>query len=230
MKLTLLLTFMVLITASCCDKTGRYVIDGHCDKSLDGDTVSLAYSNDGTSLVDFSTAVVSDGKFKFCGSVVGCKVAYMCCRQGEYNVCTMFFLEEGHMTVTMDTAHFVVSGTGYNDMHNRVEDSIRYYIRELEDIEYSFYERELENEELIRLGTKGYNLQKNLISYIRNTINSNMGNMFGLYMLVAYSDLFTNTELKQLIAGIPTSSIDRSNNSLYDVIVAISSERDRYNK
>jgi hypothetical protein len=57
-----------------------------------------------------------------------------------------------------------------------------------------------------------------------------MGNMFGLYMLVAYSDLFTSTELKQLIAGIPTSSIDRSNNSLYDVIVAISSERDRYNK
>lgn len=230
MKLTLLLTFMVLITASCSDKTGRYVIDGHCDKSLDGDTVSLAYSNDGAFLIGFSTAVVTDGKFKFDGSVEGCKVAYICCRQGERNICTIFFLEEGYMTATMDRAHFTVSGTGYNDMYNRFEDSIRYYIRELEDIEYSFYERELENEELIRLGTKGYNLQKNLISYIRNTINSNMGNMFGLYMLVAYSDLFTNTELKQLIAGIPTSSIDRSNNSLYDVIVAISNERDRYNK
>ncbi len=230
MKLTLLLTFMVLITASCCDKTGRYVIDGHCDKSLDGDTVSLAYSNDGAFLIGFSTAVITDGKFKFEGSVEGCKVAYICCRQGERNICTIFFLEEGYMTATMDRAHFTVSGTGYNDMYNRFEDSIRYYIRELEDIEYSFYERELENEEMIRLGTKGYNLQKNLISYIRNTINSNMGNMFGLYMLVAYSDLFTSTELKQLIAGIPTSSIDRSNNSLYDVIVAISSERDRYNK
>ena len=65
MKLTLLLTFMVLITASCSDKTGRYVIDGHCDKSLDGDTVSLAYSNDGAFLIGFSTAVVTDGKFKF---------------------------------------------------------------------------------------------------------------------------------------------------------------------
>ena len=190
MKLTLLLTFMVLITASCCDKTGRYVIDGHCDKSLDGDTVSLAYSNDGTSLINFCTVVVSDGKFKFEGSVEGCKVAYICCRQGNNNLCTIFFLEEGYMTAIMDRAHFIVSGTGYNDMYNRVEDSIRYYIRELEDIEYSFYERELENEELIRLGTKGYNLQKNLISYIRNTINSNMGNMFGLYMLVAYSDSF----------------------------------------
>ena len=230
MKLTLLLTYMVLITASCCDKTGRFLIEGHCNKSLEGDTISLAYSKDGRSLVDFSTAVVSDGKFKFCGSVEGCKVVYMCCRQGEYNVCTMFFLEEGHMTATMDTAHFVVSGTGYNDMHNRVEDSIRYYIRELENIEYSFYERELENEELIRLGTKGYNLQKNLVSYIRNTINSNVDNMFGLYMLAAYSDLFSSTELRQLIIDIPASSIDRSNNSLYDVIVAISSERDMYNK
>ena len=230
MKLTLLLTYMVLITASCCDKAGRYSIEGYCDKSLDGDTVSLVYSSDGVSLVGFSTAVIENGKFDFAGNVEGCKIAYMCCKQKCHDICTMFFLEEGHMTATMDTAHFVVSGTGYNDMHNKVEDSIRYYIRELENIEYSFYERELENEELIRLGTKGYNLQKNLVSYIRNTINSNVDNMFGLYMLAAYSDLFSSTELKQLIIDIPASSIDRSNNSLYDVIVAISSERDMYNK
>jgi hypothetical protein len=68
-------------------------------------------------------------------------------------------------------------------------------------------------------------LQERLVSYLKQIIQENIGNLLGLYLLVVYNDFFTPEDLSTLVSKIPPSSIDKENNPLYDIIIGIAQER-----
>ena len=224
-KIPLLLS-LLLHLVSCNANKAQYSIDGHIKGLHDGDTVRLACSHDGIALEQVSHSVVKDGRFSFEGDANGCKVAYICCDGDNYDLCTLIFLEEGDINVSIDGGRCTISGTPINELCNSVEDSIGYYVDELEKIEFLYYSRQLDDAAMASLGAQGFNLQQQLISYLRETITENIENLFGLYMLVAYNDFFTTQELHSLIEKIPPSSIDRENNPFYDIIIDIVAQRD----
>jgi hypothetical protein len=137
----------------------------------------------------------------------------------------MLFLEKGKINVVIDSTQCIVTGTPLNDMSNEVDDSVKKYIDRLEVLEEQFYSAMLNDDELAMLGAEGFNLQEELVYYLRKIIEENIGNLFGLYMLVVYNDFFTSEELDELIARIPPSSINRKNNPLYDIIIGVAQER-----
>ena len=216
---------MTILILSCDKKKEQYNIVGQIDNCNHGDSIVLAYSPNGVVLEEISRSAIKEGKFNFNGNIENSKIAYICYKGDNRDVCSMFFLENGDTEILIDSTRFLVKGTPLNNLSNAIDDSIRYYIGRLETIEEQYYSDSLSEDEFTRLGAEGLNLQEHLVNYLRKTIQENIGNLLGLYMLVVYNDFFTSEELSELIAQIPSTSIDKKNNPLYDIIIGVAQER-----
>ncbi|MBQ5887794.1 MAG: DUF4369 domain-containing protein [Bacteroidaceae bacterium] len=225
MKNRIALMMVTILLLSCSDRKEKYNITGRVEGCQDGDSIVLACSPDGMTLETISQSVIKDGKFSFEGHIKNCGIAYICYEDTSRDVCSMLFLEKGKINVVIDSTQCIVTGTPLNDMSNEVDDSVKKYIDRLEVLEEQFYSAMLNDDELAMLGAEGFNLQEELVYYLRKIIEENIGNLFGLYMLVVYNDFFTSEELDELIARIPPSSINRKNNPLYDIIIGVAQER-----
>lgn len=100
-----------------------------------------------------------------------------------------------------------------------IEDSIAFYVAKLEEIENRFYTGTFNNEELMRLSLEGLELQEKLTRYLRCSIDRNIENPLGIYMLAVYGELFTSNELHSLIQRIPPYPAYKSNNPFYEIIM-----------
>lgn len=100
-----------------------------------------------------------------------------------------------------------------------IEDSIAFYVAKLEEIENRFYTGTFNNEELMRLSLEGLELQEKLTRYLRCSIDKNIENLLGIYMLAVYGELFTSNELHSLIQRIPPYPAYKSNNPFYEIIM-----------
>ena len=216
---------MTILILSCNEKKEQYNIVGQIDNCNHGDSIILAYSPNGVVLEEISRSAIKDGKFAFNGYIDNSEIAYICYDENSNDICSMFFLEEGDIKVIIDSTKCLVQGTTLNNLSNAIDDSIRHYISRLETIEEQYYSDSLSDEEFARLGAEGFNLQERLVDYLRKTVQENIGNLLGLYMLVVYNDFFTSEELSELIAQIPSTSIDKKNNPLYDIIIGVAQER-----
>ena len=225
MKGLFIFTLITFLFFSCTEKKENYSIVGHVENCNGVDSIILAFSSNGILLEQVSQSHVENGQFAFDGHIDNCKIAYICYKGDDCDVCSMFFLENGKMNILIDSTQCSVTGTPLNDLSNEIDDSIRHYISRLEEIEEFYYSDTISDSEFAQLGVEGFNLQENLVGYLRKTIQGNITNLLGLYMLVVYNDFFTSEELNELIAHIPSSSIDKSNNPLYDIIIGVAQER-----
>ena len=100
-----------------------------------------------------------------------------------------------------------------------IEDSIAFYVAKLEEIENRFYTGTINNEELMRLSLEGLELQEKLTRFLRYSIDKNIENPLGIYMLAVYGELFTSNELHSLIQRIPPYPAYKSNNPFYEIIM-----------
>ena len=71
----------------------------------------------------------------------------------------------------------------------------------------------------MRLSLEGLELQEKLTRYLRCSIDKNIENPLGIYMLAVYGELFTSNELHSLIQRIPPYPAYKSNNPFYEIIM-----------
>ena len=225
MNRSITFALIALLLLSCSERKEKYNIVGYIDNCNNGDSIQLAYSPNGVTLEEISQSYINDKKFAFNGYIENSKIAYICYKSSKQNICSMFFLEKGNINIKIDTTKCLVTGTPLNNLSNTIDDSIKYYIERLEKIEELYYSDILNDEEFAQLGAEGFNLQERLVSYLKQIIQENIGNLLGLYLLVVYNDFFTSEELSTLVSKIPPSSIDKENNPLYDIIIGIAQER-----
>lgn len=221
MRIVISFFMCVVLLLSSCGKVHNYSICGYAPN--DGDTIVLAFSSNGAELERVASCVVRNGKFSFNGDVEGCKIGYIYNSNG--GMCSLFFIEPGCIEMQVDSLSCRAWGTYFNDLNNSVKDSIDHYVAALDEIEEQFCSQALDVAEMVRLGCRGYNVQNGVIAFLRRTVNENIGNLFGLYMLVAYSDLFNAQEYSFLVERVPQSCIDRENNPFYDIALDILSVR-----
>lgn len=210
-----------------CGKQGKYHIVGTCKGAYDGDIITLSYSNDGRHLHEISKCEIKDEKFFFEGYTKDCKICYIADESLQSPQHVMFFLEEGDMTATFTGTDSHISGTKTNDLYNATTDSVEWYIEEMERVESKIVHSAADSATIDSLSLAAYNIQHGLTEFIRRSVKDNIKNLLGLYMLVVYNEFFEPEEIRTLIGQIPETSIDRMNNTLYDLIVEIESIRNR---
>ena len=100
-----------------------------------------------------------------------------------------------------------------------IEDSIGFYVEKLDDIEQMYYTSDLGNEEFMQLSITGLGLQEKLTFFLKSSIEENIENPLGIYLLAVYGELFTTDELRSLILRIPSYPACTRENPFYEMIM-----------
>ena len=220
-----LISLLFFLLVSCGKPKDAYRIDGYASNAENGETIILARSPDGVSLEPLSRCAIRNGRFSFQGNIENEGIRYICSNAPQKRGCTMFFIEKGVLKVYIDSTGCRIAGTPTNDLAAIVEDSIEHYIARMAVVEELCYSASPDSMALVPLGIEGLCRQEMLVDYLKRTIDRNIGNLLGLYLLIAYSELFTTEELSSWKEKMPPSSIDRSDNPLYDLLTEIVQER-----
>lgn len=132
MKKVLFLLFTAICLCACGAK--EFTIDGTVtDKGLNGQTIFIKERINREWIV-LDSAVIENGKFAFKGAADTAKIAYLSYVYPEdKKVRQAFVLENGKLTVAIDTAGFmVIKGTSQNDMFQPYQDSKNDFNKKLE--------------------------------------------------------------------------------------------------
>lgn len=209
-----------------CNNSENYRIDGYAEDANDGDTIALAYSSDGRHIIISDRTIVKNRRFCFEGKTEKGRIFYIVHKVSEQPVYTLFFLEKGNISANIDKERCRIGGTPLNDLYSSATDSIKHYTEELDSIRYRMkcdsrpFGCNIEEH-----CVSGFNVQSRMTEYIRSAINGNIDNVFGLYMLVVYNNMFDADEFSRIAGNIPEENTDRENNCLYDIIMEIKNDR-----
>lgn len=217
---TILLPLIIFLFMSCSDKV-CYTVSGTIEGAAEGDSVILFYSSNGERLSLAGTTTIKEGEFAFEGETDADGIYYIGYEKGDTPLYALFFLEEGDIRANITRERSLFYGTPNNERNRICEDTLAHYLQVLSAIENRFYTDSLSAEEMTTLVIKGYETQKSLVEHIHKSVEENVYNLFGLFMLVVYNDFFEPQEFSRLLKMVPVNSINRSNNSLYDIAVEI---------
>ena len=221
----LLILFLSAITLFACTAP-EYKITGTIEGAIDGDSVSLGYSNNGIDFITTAKTTIKNGEFCFNGKQEGCKIYYIGYEGSEAPVYALFFLEGGEINAEIAPDYSYITGTPMNDLNIEIEDSLESFVMEMlsyQDILYR--DSTMSAEKQAELNNKNYLVQREAMSYIQSVIRENIDNMVGLFLLAQYSDIFDNNELATLLESIPDECKDSDNNPLYEILLEIQRQR-----
>lgn len=225
MPKSVLLFLLLLCFFSCKRPHDTFSIRGYIENAAVGDTICIARFTGAPVLEDVAHCTVKEGRFGLQGIVEHPAPLYLRYKvQNGYRHC-MLFMEKGDIGISIDTTGCRITGTPLNDLRNSIEDSITSYLAVLGEIERLYYSAELNAGQLARLSACGLNLQERLVAYLHTAVKENIHNPLGLYLLVAYSPLFTMQEIETLMEQIPDSIIVGSNIPFYKTVTNVIEER-----
>lgn len=219
--------FTLLVALVSCSGGSKYTINGTINGAIDGDTVLLGYSLDGSDFITEQKTTIEGGKFQFSGKVDGSKIYYIGYNYTEPPIYSLLFLEGGNITTEVSPEGSITTGTPANDLNAKIEKDLLEYVNTIYDCQIQIYEdTTLSDTTKARLSLLAMEAQRDASLYIKEVINDNITSIVGMFLLVQYADLFDNDELSRLVGRIPEEIIDRDNNCIYDILCEIKSERE----
>ena len=219
--------FTLLVALVSCSGGSNYTINGTINGAIDGDTVLLGYSLDGSDFITEQKTTIEGGKFQFSGKVDGSKIYYIGYNYTEPPIYSLLFLEGGNITTEVSPEGSITTGTPANDLNAKIEKDLLEYVNTIYDCQIQIYEdTTLSDTTKARLSLLAMEAQRDASLYIKEVINDNITSIVGMFLLVQYADLFDNDELSRLVGSIPEEIIDRDNNCIYDILCEIKSERE----
>ncbi len=219
--------FTLLVALVSCSGGSKYTINGTINGAIDGDTVLLGYSLDGSDFITEQKTTIEGGKFQFSGKVDGSKIYYIGYNYTEPPIYSLLFLEGGNITTEVSPEGSITTGTPANDLNAKIEKDLLEYVNTIYDCQIQIYEdTTLSDTTKARLSLLAMEVQRDASLYIKEVINDNITSIVGMFLLVQYADLFDNDELSRLVGSIPEEIIDRDNNCIYDILCEIKSERE----
>ena len=219
--------FTLLVALVSCSGGSKYTINGTINGAIDGDTVLLGYSLDGSDFITEQKNTIEGGKFQFSGKVDGSKIYYIGYNYTEPPIYSLLFLEGGNITTEVSPEGSITTGTPANDLNAKIEKDLLEYVNTIYDCQIQIYEdTTLSDTTKARLSLLAMEAQRDASLYIKEVINDNITSIVGMFLLVQYADLFDNDELSRLVGSIPEEIIDRDNNCIYDILCEIKSERE----
>lgn len=203
MKKVLFLAAAAMSMAACQEK-GGYTIDGTIAGVNDGEYVYMRYI-DGRESVTVDSAVVKGGKFEFKGMPDSVSVPKFITYSGpELNLSATVFLQEGNIKVEMAEGNSKVSGTLENDAINSFNEKFAAIDNELGTL-YSKFRTDstltdVQKDSLMKVMDK---IQSDGMDYIFSTMEANIENGVGAYLLASNGYSFEVEKLNGLIGKMP---------------------------
>ena len=175
----LALVAMAALTMVACQNKNAYTISGTLEQAGENDSVSLQLV-EGRKLVELEKIAVVNGKFEFKGVADSVQVAAITVGDAF----CQFFLEPGQINVDLKLGQMSYAlGTPNNNAYeaymsdmNALEDEYTEIARSAQNPELSDAQREEIKGQLAAFEAKYYQA-------VKNSINDNVGNNFGLYNL-----------------------------------------------
>lgn len=199
MKKVLFYAAAVMSLAACQEK-GGYTVNGIVAGANDGEYVYMRVL-EGREYLTLDSAVVKGGKFEFSGTPDSVSVPKII----AYNdLSATVFLQEGNIKVEMAEGNSKVSGTPENDVFNAFNDKFSSIDNEM-GILYSKYRTDstltdVQKDSLVKVMDK---VESDGMDYVFSTIESNIGNGVGAYLVSVYGYSFDIVELNSLFQKMP---------------------------
>ncbi|MDR3118984.1 MAG: AhpC/TSA family protein [Mediterranea sp.] len=201
-KLTYLFVAVVLGLASCTSK--GYTITGTLEGSADGDTVFMMEQTE-RQFLSVDTAVIAKGIFTFTGVQDSVVNRYLVCR-GEDDLQPAyvdFFLENGSIKVKMIRTEggSVVSGTPINDAYQAFKNNLQAVFAKQRTLMEEMTAAAPEEQEA--KATEAKALDKEIVSVMKEAVNSNKDTPLGVFLLNTCNYYMEDDDIEQLISILP---------------------------
>lgn len=202
-KVTYLVAVAALGIMSCSGNKSGYVVTGTVEGAADGDTVFMR-NRVNREYINTDTAIIANGVFTFEGVQDSAVNRYVAYGQDEKVQMVDFFLENGKTTVnlTKENKNNLIAGTANNDAYQEVKNQLT-SIGAKEDAIYeamadSTLTDELKDAKKAELG----NLETERTNAMKASIEKNITNPVGIFLLSRYNFMLDYTALESLLSQV----------------------------
>lgn len=200
-KVSYLFAVAVLSLASC---TGNksYTIKGSIEGASDGDTVFLQKRDNGQ-FNKLDSAVIANGEFTFKGSqdsVINCYITYA---KGDNHLFMDFFLENGKIDVKVGKKDDSAIGTPNNDAYQEFRAKMNSLKNKQNEIYQSMGDTTLTDKQREEKIAEMNKLEDSMMEVIKTSIDKNITNTIGIYLLSQYNYYLEYSELKPILEKVP---------------------------
>lgn len=200
-KITLILTILTVILASCQDKNA-YTIEGNfTENTFDGKMIYLqkidSMRAESSSVID--SVILKDGKFKFKGTTDGnpimgfISVGKLESPEADSPVGTLI-LEPGAIKITLEKNAVTTSGTPRNDEFNKVQTAMNKMAALYKEVNDAGGVQGVPDANS-RMQTLQEEMQKANFEFTK----ANMGNKAGEFLFYSSASMFTMEQLRELL-------------------------------
>lgn len=207
-KLLSLAACALLLSMAAC-KNGGYKITGTATGAQDGDTVILAEVHSMFEIDTIQTVVVKDGQFLFEGVQDTAAMRYVIWNSttdDDLAVATQFVLENGDITIKLDTAQNVaatISGTPVNEALSALAQKEMDINAKAQDVLAVFNDPEATDEARANAEQLLNGLQDELSQLYKTFITENLQNVAGQTYLAGYAGMLGDEFVVEQLAAIP---------------------------
>ena len=184
-----------------CQNSPSYKVTGSVEDITDGDTIYLQeYA--GGNLVKLDSAIVKSGTFVFTG------------KQDTAVNFTDLFLENGNINVTLGKES-KVSGTPNNDAYQKFKDGFMALSKEMNEMyQKAQSDTSLTEEQVEAIMAEIEKKDSVGMDMVYQTIEANITNPVGVYLLPSYAGAFELDKQKALVEKIPAALVNERMNKL----------------
>lgn len=192
----------VSLSTLSCTSGNTYKITGVVDGAANGDTVFIQ-NRVNREFIKLDSAIIKDGKFIFEGKQDSTVNRYITYTKGERKYFADFFLENGDISLSLGEKDSIV-GTPSNDIYQAFKTQMNALNSKMETV-YTSMQAPTLTEEQKKVKSEEMNaLDKSMTGTIVQTIDKNIANPVGIYLLKAYNYYIEYDKLETILEKIPT--------------------------
>lgn len=196
-----------------CQNSPSYKVTGTVEDITDGDTIYLQeYA--GGDLVKLDSAIVKGGTFVFTGKQDTAVNRYITYMKGDKRFFTDLFLENGNINVTLGKES-KISGTPNNDAYQKFKNDFMALSKEMNEMyQKAQSDTSLTEEQVAEVMAEIEKKDSIGMEMVYQTIEANITNPVGVYLLPSYAGAFDLERQKALVEKIPAGLTDERINKL----------------
>ncbi len=192
----------VSLSTLSCTSGNTYKITGVVDGAANGDTVFIQ-NRVNREFIKLDSAIIKDGKFIFEGKQDSTVNRYITYTKGERKYFADFFLENGDISLSLGEKDSIV-GTPSNYIYQAFKTQMNALNSKMETV-YTSMQAPTLTEEQKKVKSEEMNaLDKSMTGTIVQTIDKNIANPVGIYLLKAYNYYIEYDKLETILEKIPT--------------------------
>ncbi len=190
------------IALAACQNLPSYKVTGTVEGAADGDTVYLQEYTSGD-LIKRDSTIVADGKFVFTGKQETTVNRYVTYMKNDKRFFTDFFLENGNIMIQLGQESSA-TGTPSNDAYQQFKDGFLETSKEMNEMYLKMQEdNSLTDDERKAIMAEIEKKDSMNMDFVYRTIEDNITNPVGVYLLPAYAAAFELDKQKALVEQVP---------------------------